>query len=290
MNCDQILETIAAYMIDKALGKTGSDLPDHILHHILSCSPCSAQMDVMLRILTGEHFRLSRPLLCDEVCDSVAEMAETDEDRVPFAFPAEWLHILSCPDCRDIYEMTRATLTPENELAFEAVRQAALPFSPAKPVIWDKIAPMLQKLTTELTILVSKGKDALALIPDWLATATLIPVPAEAYRSAGASGEYVQEVTIPDKDQNRQIVIRTRALEDKYLQLWLKVVDIDGNKCVGGIAVALLDGKGRYLMQMITPDVSGDDGFLEFPRCLPGHYMVRITEQGRSWEVSLHLG
>jgi hypothetical protein len=290
MNCEQIIEAFAAYMIDKALGNTDIDLSSHILHHIQACSRCSEQADVMLRMVTGENFRLSRPLSCDEACDRIAEIMEADDRQETFAFPAERLHILGCADCRAVYEMTRATLVSEKREAFEAIRQSALPLAAAKPTRWARISPFVRKLTAEITILASKGQDALGLLPGWLASATLIPIPAGAYRSGRGTSEYIQEIVIPEEEQKWQLVIRTRALEDNYLQLQVKILGIADKGRSSGMSIALLDGRGRYLMQIIYPDAPGDDEFVEFPKCLPGRYTLKISEQQKSWEVSLHLG
>ena len=289
MNCDQILETIASYMIERMFGKTGTHIPDHALQHLLLCPACREQMDVMVHIMTGSDLRFSRPLTCEEVMDLTSEMVETEESQVPYGFPAAWLHLVSCPDCRDVYEMTRATLTPDNEMAFERVRQSALPFKLARQEIWQKISPLVQKLSVELIVLVRRGKDAFVLIPEWLATTVLIPIPAMTYRSDSVKEGFIQDITIPDLENDQQLVIRVKDLEDNNLQIHVRIVDKVCKRSIGGVSVALFDQQGRYLMQIVTPEILGDNGGVYFDGCQLGRYTLRVSENEKVWEVALNL-
>jgi hypothetical protein len=289
MNCDEIMESIAVFMLDRALGKTKEDPPEPILSHILFCPLCTKQMDVMLRILTGENFRLSKPLSCSEVCDRIPELVEVEEKLAPVLFPAEWLHLISCHDCRTTYEMTRACMTSENAKAFEMILPTVSSVLTDKPEIWETASSCVQRLSTELHILVSKGKGAFNLIPEWLRNVVFVPVHAGAYRDLGDSAIILQILTLEDQALKREIIVQTWVDEEKHFHLGFKLIDIENKNAVNGVSVALFDNRGRYLMQLITTDTPGSEHSVEFPHCPTGHYRVRITERKSSWEIPLHL-
>ena len=289
MNCNEIMETMTAYMLDKILGKAAKQPPEAIMRHISACPSCREQMDIALKILTEQNFRLSKPPSCSEVNDRIPELVEMEEERIGDSFPAEWLHLQTCNECGALYRMTRSCMTPENEAAFDRVLQSALPYSNEKPAIWDKITPHLQKLTTELNILVSRGKEAMQQIPQWLGTVVLTPVPAQAYRGDNASPAYEQVITIPDSLEKRQIIVRTRTAAPGCIHLSIGLVDIDKDSCIGGVSMTILDAEGRISMQLSTPDAADSEGLAGFPDVAPGTYKLKITESQTSWELPLRL-
>ena len=289
MNCNERMETIIRYIMDRVLGKAAAQPPEAIMRHLSTCSSCREQMDILLKILTDHNFRLTKPLSCSEVNDRIPELAEMDEDMIGESFPAEWIHLQTCHECQAVYRMTRSCMDPEDETAFDRVLQSALPFPKLKPAVWEKITPHFQKLTMELNILSNKGKDAINKIPQWLGTAVLIPVPAEVYRGGDKTDGYQLMLTIPDPVRNRQIVIWTRADAPERIHLSIGLVDIEKNAGIGGVSIALLDANGRYLMQISTPDDSILEALAEFPDVAPGIYRLRITESHTSWEMPLRL-
>jgi hypothetical protein len=296
MNCDDIMETMLAYMMNKILGKSAKEPSEAVIRHLAGCPSCKEQIDISMKILTDQNFRLSNPPSCTEVSERIPELVEMDEDLIPDFFPAEWLHLKTCQQCGAVYRMTRSCMTPEIEAAFDRVLKSALPFPKLKQAVWEKIAPHLQELATELYILVSKGKEALKEIPQWLGTAVLVPEPAPAYRGDledlayrddSEKVAYRQIITIPDERNKRHIVIQTRGDAPECIQLSVGLADVETNSNIDSASVALLDEKGRTLMRLSR--VSGSEGFFEFPVLSPGTYKVRISESENNWELPLRL-
>ena len=313
MNCDEIMEVITDYILNRMLGKAAEKPDEAVLRHLSSCAVCTQQVDVLMRIATEKNFRLSNPPSCDEVCERVPEMVETDRRLVSALFPAEWLHLKSCPECSETYEETRACLTREDEAEFEKVFESALRSPEPEPGIWESLSPYVQKLSIELNILVGRGKDALSRIPEWLGSATLVPEPVRDYRGDelftdhiadvflvpepvrdyrgdDESREYRQILTIPDAPHKRQIIIETRPETEERIHLGVKLMDTETSTAISGVAISLLDAKGRFLAQLVTPEASDRKGLVEFPNYSPGNYHVKITESQMSWELSLCLG
>ena len=290
MNCYEIMEIMTDYILNRMVGEDTEKPPEAVLQHLSSCTSCAEQMDVLMKIVTGDNYRLFRPPSCPEVCERIPEMVETQQHLVAASFPAEWIHLRICRDCRATYEMTRSCMTEENEAAFDAVLQSALQPPETPPAIWEILSPYVQRLSIELNILVSRGKDALSRIPEWLGSAALVPAPVGAYRGNDESREYRQILTIPDAPHKRQIIIETRPETEERIHLGVKLMDTETSTAISGVAISLLDAKGRFLAQLVTPEASDRKGLVEFPNYSPGNYHVKITESQMSWELSLCLG
>ncbi len=290
MNCDEIMEIMTRYTVNKLFG-TETDTPDEtVMRHLSSCASCMNQMNVLLKILTGENRRLSKSLSCEEVAERIPEMAETRKELVPGHFPVQWLHLETCGHCREIYKTTRSCLTEENEQAFETLRRTVLRQKDShRRMVWEIMSPYARKLTRELDILVTQGKEALRLVPEWLANATLAPVAAGTHRSADKSCDIRQIVRVADEERGRQIVVETCPDLRQGIFLSIKLVDIQTQEPVGGVSIALLDDHGRYLYRLVTPESSDRKGLAEFSNCAPGGYRAKIMESRHTWEVPLRL-
>jgi len=287
MDCDHIKEIMTAYIVDKVLGKAMVQPPEKAISHFSACLSCKKEMDVMLRIVTGKDYHLSRPLTCSEMSDRMPEMIEKENEAMPEAYPAEWLHLQTCQDCRAIFEIIGSCMTKENMVTFEHILRSVQHVHAEKHEVWGIITPLIRRLSQELNILVSKGKEALNQIPEWLGTATFIPLSTAVFRGSGDSGDFLQVLTIPDLDLNRQIVVQTQATSPEGIHVKMKLEDIGKNTAIGGVIVALLDADGRFLTQLVTTD--GGQGFVDFQDLQPGNYKIKITELHQSWELSMRL-
>ncbi len=293
MNCDTIIDIMSDYLLAKALGNPVQDPDKELVDHCAVCPTCKEKMDIILRIITGNDFRLSRPLQCDDVLERIAEMVEVDEDELVDRFPAEWLHMQTCAECREVYEMTASSMTEEFNEAFAEVWQP-LPGEAGTPdqsrIVWESVSPMVNKLSQQLDILVSRGKEALNLVPDWLASTSMVPVPAMVHRGAGGEDKYLYEVTIPAPQMNRLVTLQVYAEDPDSIRLRFQFIDSGISQAISGAAVALLDGEGRFLTQLFTPEISKNESWVEFSEIAPGNYILRVTEEQSKWEVPLHLG
>lgn len=290
MNCDAIIDTMTDYLLGKLLGNNVEKPDEELVHHCATCPTCTEKMDIIVRIMTGKDYHLSRPLHCEDVLDRIPEMVDYGEDVLAGRYPAEWLHMQTCDKCHEVFKMTASCMTKEYEAAFEKVRKSVTTTSGGSEIVWESIGPQVHKLSRQLNILISRGKEALSLVPEWLATASMLPAPSMVHRGTTSEGKYFFELAIPCPQQNRQVVVRISAETPENIQLRLQLKDSNSNDAISGVVMALLDSKGRFLTQLFTPESSHGESWAEFNDIHPGNYTLRITEDQTRWEVPLHLG
>ena len=288
MHCDAIIDKMTDYLLAQLSGKSTATPDDDLVRHCASCQDCKKKMDIILRIATGADFHLSRPLKCEEVLERMAEMVECEEEELPAAYPAEWLHLQACSDCRKIFALTLSCMTDEYENAFERMREQIL-HTPAQPgAAWERIGPRSRKLAGRIQVLLGRGKEALAQVPDWLAASLFIPAPAMVHRGPAATGNSY-ELSVPCPEKNRKVVIRIVEEDEQGVRLRVQLLDAAANLAIGGAVIALLDDQGRFLMQLVAPEGAPDHAWVDFQGIGAGSYILKIDIEGESWEVPLRL-
>lgn len=291
MNCDSTINVLTDYILGKSVGRKVNRPAEELLYHCASCPDCKEKIDILLRVVTGKDFHLSRPLICDDVLERISEMAELDENDMMIKYPAEWLHMRVCEHCREIFEMTVSCMTPEFEDEFERVHKA-VEFDPDfSQLIWKKEQSYIQTLAQPLNILLSRGKNALAKIPEWLASARLVSVPATAFRSEESQESICCELKISCHQPERELIFQVYAISQNSMHLKAKLMDIHNSRAVDGVKVALLDGEGHFLAQVFTSKNVNTDGepWAEFKNISYGQYTLRITEEKENWKIPLNL-